>query len=49
MFYYHTQVKISYSENDIETNNKAYSTLHKLVLKTGYTRFLSVTQKYILD
>jgi hypothetical protein len=48
MFYYQTQIKVSYTENDIETNTKAYLSLKKIVLKTNYTQFLTVTQKYIL-
>lgn len=49
MFYYQTQVKISHTENDKKTNTNAYLSLKKIVIKTGYSRFIKVTQKYILD
>ena len=49
LFYYHTKLKISHSGNDLKTNTEAYNSLKELVLKTGFIKFLEVTQKYVLN
>jgi hypothetical protein len=48
MFYYLTQIKISYSENDIETNKKAVMNLKKNIAKTFFLRFEEVAASYII-
>jgi hypothetical protein len=49
LFYYHTQLKISHLENDLKINMTAYSALRKIVLKTGFIKFLNITKMYILN
>ena len=49
LFYYHTQLKISHLDNDLKTNILAYNTLKKIVLKTGFIKFLSITKMYTLN
>jgi hypothetical protein len=48
LFYYLTQIKISYSENDIETNKKAIINLKKNIEKTQFIRFEEVAASYII-
>jgi len=49
LFYYHTQLKISHLDNDLKTNTLAHNALKKIVLKTGFIKFLSITKMYILN
>ena len=49
LFYYHTQVKISHLDNDLKTNTLAYTALEKIVVKTGFIKFMGITQKYIIN
>jgi hypothetical protein len=48
LFYYLTQIKISYNENDIETNKKAIINLKKNIEKTKFIRFEEVAASYII-
>ena len=49
LFYYHTKIKISYSESDRDTNISSFLVLEKLIKKTGFTKFREVSKKYILN
>ncbi|MFT5256998.1 MAG: hypothetical protein ACI9KF_000622 [Arenicella sp.] len=49
LFYYQTKIKISYSEKDLIANINSFLVLEKLVVKTGFTKFLEVSKKYILN
>lgn len=49
LFYYHTQIKISHLDKDLKTNTLAHNALKKIVLKTGFIKFLSITKMYILN
>lgn len=49
LFYYQAHVKISHLDNDLKANATAYAALKKVVVKTGFIKFLDVTQKYILN
>jgi hypothetical protein len=49
LFYYQTKIKISYSEKDLIANTNSFLVLEKLVVKTGFTKFLEVSKKYILN
>jgi len=49
LFYYQTKIKISHSENDAIANANSFLVLKKLVVKTGFIKFLEVSQKYILN
>lgn len=49
LFYYHTKMKISHSENDKKTNASALLMLNQIVLKTGFSKFNSVSEKHIID
>ena len=49
LFYYHIQLKTSHLDNDLKTNILAYNALKKIVLKTGFIKFMSNTKMYILN
>jgi hypothetical protein len=49
LFYYQTKIKISHSENDFTANENSFLVLKKLVVKTGFIKFLEVSKKYILN
>jgi predicted nucleic acid-binding OB-fold protein len=49
LFYYHTKIKISYSESDRDTNISSFLVLEKLIKKTGFTKFREVSKKYTLN
>ena len=49
LFYYQTKIKISHLENDDTTNAASFLVLEKLVLKTGFIKFLEVSKKYLLN
>lgn len=48
LFYYLTQIKISFSENDLQTNKQAVATLKKIVAKTKFKRFEEIAVTYVL-
>ena len=49
LFYYQTKIKISYLEIDTITNAASFLILKKLVLKTGFTKFLEISKKHLLN
>jgi len=49
LFYYQTKIKISHLENDDITNVASFLILKKLVLKTGFIKFLEISKKYLLN
>jgi hypothetical protein len=49
LFYYQTKIKISYLESDTITNAASFLILKKLVLKTGFIKFLEISKKYLLN
>ena len=49
LFYYQTKIKISHLENDDITNAASFLILKKLVLKTGFTKFLEISKKHLLN
>ena len=49
LFYYQIKIKISHSENDFTVNENSFLVLKKLVVKTGFIKFLEVSKKYILN
>ena len=49
LFYYQTKIKISHLENDDITNAASFLILEKLVLKTGFIKFLEISRKYLLN
>ena len=49
LFYYQTKIKISHLENDDITNVASFLILKKLVLKTGFTKFLEISKKHLLN
>jgi hypothetical protein len=49
LFYYQTKIKISYLENDDITNAASFLILEKLVLKTGFIKFLEISKKHLLN
>ncbi|WP_396160706.1 hypothetical protein [Flavobacterium sp.] len=48
LFYYFTKLKISFSENEIDTNQNALKNLKLHVKKTGFKLFLTLAKGYIL-
>jgi len=48
LFYYFTKLKISFSENEIDTNHNALKNLKLHVKKTGFKLFLSLAKGFIL-
>ena len=49
LFYYQTKIKISYLESDTITNAASFLILKKLVLKTGFIKFLEISKKHLLN
>ena len=49
LFYYQTKIKISHLENDDITNVASFLILKKLVLKTGFIKFLEISKKHLLN
>ena len=49
LFYYQTKIKISHLENDDITNAASFLILKKLVLKTGFIKFLEISKKHLLN
>ena len=49
LFYYQTKIKISHLENDDITNAASFLILEKLVLKTGFIKFLEISKKHLLN
>lgn len=49
LFYYQTKIKISHLENDDIVNAASFLILEKLVLKTGFIKFLEISKKYLLN
>ena len=49
LFYYQAKIKISHLENDDITNAASFLILEKLVLKTGFIKFLEISKKYLLN
>ena len=49
LFYYLTKIKISHLESDAITNAASFLILEKLVLKTGFIKFLEISRKYLLN
>jgi hypothetical protein len=49
LFYYQTKIKISYLEIDTITNAASFLILKKLVLKTGFIKFLEISKKHLLN
>ena len=49
LFYYLTKIKISHLESDVITNAASFLILEKLVLKTGFIKFLEISRKYLLN
>lgn len=48
LFYYHTKLKISFSENAVEMNRDAFKCLKLHVKKTGFKLFLSLAKSFRL-
>jgi hypothetical protein len=48
LFYYFTKLKISFSENEIDTNQNALKNLKLHIKKTGFKLFLSLAKGFIL-
>ena len=49
LFYYQTKIKISYLESDAIANAASFLILKKLVLKTGFIKFLEISKKHLLN
>ena len=49
LFYYQTKIKISHLEEDTITNAASFLILEKLVLKTGFIKFLEISKRYLLN
>lgn len=49
LFYYQTKIKISYLESDTITNAASFLILKKLVLKTGFIKFLEISKQHLLN
>jgi hypothetical protein len=49
LFYYQTKIKISHLEEDAITNAASFLILEKLVLKTGFIKFLEISKRYLLN
>jgi len=49
LFYYQAKIKISHLENDDITNAASFLILEKLVLKTGFIKFLEISKKHLLN
>ena len=49
LFYYQTKIKISHLENDDITNAASFLIFKKLVLKTGFIKFLEISKKHLLN
>jgi hypothetical protein len=49
LFYYQTKIKISYLESDAITNAASFLILKKLVIKTGFIKFLEISKKHLLN
>ena len=49
LFYYQTKIKISHLEVDEITNTASFLIIEKLVLKTGFIKFLEISKKHLLN
>jgi hypothetical protein len=49
LFYYQTKIKISHLEEDTITNAASFLILEKLVVKTGFIKFLEISKRYLLN
>ena len=49
LFYYQTKIKISHFEEDTITNAASFLILEKLVVKTGFIKFLEISKRYLLN
>jgi len=48
LFYYLTKVKISFSENKTVDNKHSYTKIKKIVKITGFTKFVTEANKYLI-
>ena len=48
LFYYLTKVKISFSENKTVDNKHSYTKIKKTVKITGFTKFVTEANKYLI-
>ena len=48
LFYYLTKVKISFSENKTVDNKHSYTKIKKIVKITGFTKFVTKANKYLI-
>ena len=48
LFYYLTKVKISFSENKTVNNKHSYTKINKIVKITGFTKFVTEANKYLI-